>query len=916
MSLSPGARFGSYEVGAAIGAGGMGEVYRARDTKLDRDVAVKILSPSFAQDLDRLTRFEREAKTLAALNHSHIAQIYGLEQTPAGSALVMELVNGEDLSTRIAQGAMPIDEVLAISRQIAEALEAAHDAGIVHRDLKPANIKVRADGTVKVLDFGLAKQGATGATGSSGATGAVSATGALGASVTSPAMTMQGVILGTAAYMSPEQAKGKPVDKRTDMWAFGCVLFEMLSGRRAFPGEDVSDTLASILARDPDFNALPPGLPPALRALIVRCLARDPKLRVANASTALYILTSGLEAAASSSTATIALAGPRSGWRRALPAVTASAVAGLVGVAAATMWPDPAAPRPVTRFSFEIPAGQIYTNNNRQMIAVSPDGSRIVFVAGLRLYSRSLAESEARPISGSDVRAGVLNPTFSPDGQWLAFWSTNELRKIPVGGGTPVTLHKNEIDAPGLGMTWDEAGIVFPQSRGIVRVPPDGGAPVVVVPTSDQGFIYRPQVLPGGQHVLYTLAPGRQFGLDANTARIVVQPVAGGEPATVVQGVDGRYLATGHLLYRSGGSVMAARFDPRRLTIEGSPMVVAEMSASSGQMPLATHYDVSSSGTLVYVAGSDTSRQDLALLDRRGQIVKRLGLPSGMYATPRVSPDGLRVAYSDRSSDPNVWIANLNGASPPRRLTFSGRNRFPVWSADGQHLAFQSDRTGDQAIYWQRADGDGEAERLTTPQAGASHAPEAFSPDGEHLLLRVVSGEGAGFVSGEGASLWSWSRRDRSMQRVEGELSRSSNATFSPDGRWIAYTVGQPGQGNSIVRPFPPTAARYQLPVPEQGANLGIHPVWSRKTRELIYSVGPGMLAAAAVDTRSIVQFGSPSVVQIPGTGDPSVRSWDLTPDGHHIVRVIETDLAGSLSPPINVVLNWTEELKQRVPTR
>jgi dipeptidyl aminopeptidase/acylaminoacyl peptidase len=386
--------------------------------------------------------------------------------------------------------------------------------------------------------------------------------------------------------------------------------------------------------------------------------------------------------------------------------------------------------------------------------------------------------------------------------------------------------------------------------------------------------------------------------------------VAGGEPTTIVQGVDGRYLASGHLLYRAAGTVMAARFDPRRLTIDGAPVVVLEASVSSGTMPLATHFDVSSSGTLAYVPGSGTSRQDLALLDRRGQIVKRLNLPDGMYATPRVSPDGRRVAFSDRSSDPNIWIADLDGASPPRRLTFSGRNRFPVWSADGRYLAFQSDLNGDQAIYWQQADGDGEAERLTTPQADVSHAPEAFSPDGEHLLLRIMSGAGA--------SLWTWSRRDRSMQRVEGDSSRSSNATFSPDGRWIAYTVGQAAQGVgiSIVRPFPVTAARYQLPIPEQGANMGIHPVWSRKTSELIYSVGPGMLAAATVDTKSAVRFGAPSVVQIPGTGDVSIRSWDVTPDGQYIVRVIETDLAGSLSPPINVVLNWFDELNATTPPR
>jgi serine/threonine-protein kinase len=502
----------------------------------------------------------------------------------------------------------------------------------------------------------------------------------------------------------------------------------------------------------------------------------------------------------------------------------------------------------------------------------------------------------------------VLNPVFSPDGAWIAFWSATDLKKIPVAGGTPITLYKGNATGAAA-MTWDETGIVFPRSQGIVRVSADGGEPVVLVPARDGEAIHRPQVLPGGRHVLYTVAPQDQLGKYADVARIVVQPIGSGEPTTVVLGVDGRYLPTGHLLYRSGGTMMAARFDPERLTIDGSPVVVAQAAVSSG-VPLATHLDVSSSGTLVYVAGSGSSGQDLALLDRRGQISRRLGLPDGAYATPRVSPDGRSVAYADSGSDPSIWIVNLDGASPPRRLTFTGRNRFPSWSADGHYVAFQSDRGGDLAIYWQRADGSGEAERLTTAPDGASQAPEAFSPDGEHLLVRSMGGEAA--------TLWLWSRRDRSLVAVESESTRETNATFSPDGRWIAYTVRQRGRGQttSVVRPFPLTAARYQVPIPEPSANFAIHPVWSRKAPELIYSVGPGLLATTTVDTRSAVQFGAPSVVQIPGTGDVVVRSWDLTPDAQHFVRVIETDLDGTLSPPINVVINWTEELKRLVPTR
>jgi serine/threonine protein kinase len=899
MTLAAGTRLGAYEILAKLGEGGMGEVYRARDTTLGREVALKILPETLATDAERLARFEREARTLATLNHPRIAQVYGFDDQ---RALIMELVDGEDLSVRIARGPIPLDEALPIARQIAEALEAAHDAGIVHRDLKPANIKLRADGSVKVLDFGLAK--ASGASGASGAGDALNSP-----TITSPAaLTMGGMILGTAAYMAPEQAKGKPVDRRADIWAFGCVLYEMLTGQRAFPGEDISETLASILAREPDFGALPPGLPPALRALIVRCLARDPKERVANISTALYVLTSGLDVATSPVAATVAPVS-RAVWRRALPAVAAAVVAGAIGAVVSARWPRAETPKPVARFSFEIPKGQIFTNNNRQMIAVSPDGSRIVYVGGMRLNLRHLSDPEARPISGSDLKRGVLNPVFSPDGEWVAFWSGTELMKIPVGGGTPITLYRESETGTRFGLTWDETGIVFTRPQGIVRVSADGGEPAVLVPAPEGEAIYRPQVLPGGRHVLYTSAPEDQLGAYATGARIVVQTIGSGEPATIVQGVDGRYLPTGHLLYRSGTTMMAARLDLDRLTLDGSPVAVAQAAVSSGAIPLATHLDVSASGTMVYVAGSGSSGQDLALLDRRGQITRRFGLPDGAYATPRVSPDGRYVAYSDRGSDPNIWIVNLDGASRPRRFTFSGRNRFPIWSADGQHVAFQSDRGGDQSIYWQRADGSGEAERLTTAPAGAAHTPESFSPDGEYLLLRSTAGE----VS----TLWLWSRRDRSLVRVEGESARASNASFSPDGRWIAYTApADRAPSVSVVRPFPLTAARYQVPIPEQSANMAIHPVWSRSAPELIYSVGPGLLATTTVDTRSAVEFGAPSVVQIPGAGDPLFRGWDLTPDGQHFVRVIETDLDGTLQPPIHVVMNWTEELKALLPAR
>jgi hypothetical protein len=401
---------------------------------------------------------------------------------------------------------------------------------------------------------------------------------------------------------------------------------------------------------------------------------------------------------------------------------------------------------------------------------------------------------------------------------------------------------------------------------------------------------------------MYTSALGDLFVRDVNNARVVVQAIGTDQVTTVVQGVDGRYLPTGHLLYRSGGTMMAVRFDAERLAMIGSPITVADASVSSGAAPLATHLAVSASGTLVYVPGSGSKGQDLAVLNRRGQIERRLGFPEGAYATPRVSPDGRHVAYFDRTSAANIWVAPLDGSAPPRRLTFRGQNRFPVWSPDGRDIVYESDREGDLAIFSQRADGSSDATRLTKPERGMAHAPEAFSPDGAHLLVSVSSSTGR--------ALWLWSRQSGSLQQVE---ESNANATFSPDGRWIAYTTRGPG-GASVVRPFPLTPARYQVPVPEKSANMAVHPVWSPKTSELIYSAGPGLLASAPVTMRSAVEFGVPTVVQIPGSGDVLIRSWDITPDGQHIVRIIERDQEGA--PTINVVLNWSEELKRRLPAQ
>ena len=566
MALTPGTRLGVFELMEQIGVGGMGEVYRATDTKLKRQVAIKILPPSLAADPDRLARFQREAEVLASLNHPNIAIIYGLEDAPSAlrgpqgdpepgrgtagagqapiKALIMELVEGDDLSQRIARGAIPLDEALPIARQIADALEAAHEQGVVHCDLKPANIKVRPDGTVKVLDFGLAKAMERGK-------GDLALSQA--PTLTTPAMTQAGMILGTAAYMSPEQARGKVVDKRADIWAFGAVLFEMLTSRRAFYGEDITDTIVSVISKEPDWTALPAATPAGLRRLLARCLKKDPKARmrdIGEARLQLEALLSGTPEEMPARLVAQPASVPRPLWRRAVPvvatAVAAVVVASAIVGTAAWMLRPPAPASPVTRFAPALGEGQRFTGVNSQTLAVSPDGTRLVYVANNQLYLRSMSDLEARPIPGTQQTATPHTPVFAPDGQSLAFVSNDDraIKKIALSGGAAVTICP--IDIPGRvpGMTWDAGGIVFGQATGIMRVSANGGQPEVLVSAKDGEVMFGPQVLPGGEWVLFTLATSATSdGWD--TAQIVVQSLTSSERKTLVSGgSDGRVLVS------------------------------------------------------------------------------------------------------------------------------------------------------------------------------------------------------------------------------------------------------------------------------------------------------------------------------------------------------------------------------------
>ena len=898
----------------------MGKVWRAHHTALNRDDALKVLPDAFASDPDRVARFRREAQVLASLNHPNIAHIYGLEQADGVQALVMELVEGSTLADRIAQGPIPIDEALPIARQIAEALEAAHEQGVIHRDLKPANIKLRPDGAVKVLDFGLAKLAES--------SGSLTSDASLSPTITSPALiTGVGVLLGTAAYMSPEQAKGKPADKRSDIWAFGCVLYEMLTGKRAFDGDDMADVLGAVVRLEPDWQALPHEMPPAVRTLLQACLVKDRRRRVADISTALFVLDTAASLAPQTTAAATPPPRPRL-WKRAIPIAAMAAIlaTALTSVIWWTLKPS-APPATISRFSFTLPDGQAFTysNTGRQYVAFSPDGTEIAYEANRRIYLRSISNLEPRAIPGTETIEGLSNPVFSPDGRFIAFFSfaDNTLKKIAMGGGAAVTLCT--ADNP-YGMSWGPDGIVFGQAgtggRGIMRVSTNGGKPELLVSVKGDELADSPQMLPGGQAVLFTLAKGGATDR-WDKAQILVQSLKSGERKILVEGgSDARYVPTGHLVYALGGTLFALPFDQRRLQVTGGPAPildgVARAALPAGNAGTA-QFSVSNTGSLIYRPGPagalalSSGGRVLGLADRNGNL-DILKLPPGSYEHPRVSPDGNRVVFgTDDGKEAIVWIYDLAGTNSMRRLTFGGRNRFPIWSADGQHVAFQSDRDGDLGIFWQRADGTGAAARLTKADQGTSHAPESWSPDSKRFLFEVTKGSNV--------SLWAFSLEDTNAMPFGGVLSGTPiTAAFSPDGRWIGYHSDETGRDAIYVQPFPATGAKYQIPK-NNPSQIDHHPVWSSDGKELFYIPALGALAAINVTTQPSFAFGNAVPVPRKFTGGatnsaPSnERDYDVTPDG----KIVGPTLASAetnTAPEIRVVLNWFEELKRLVPTK
>lgn len=901
--METGTQLGHYTVLAFIGRGGMGEVWKARDTKLGREVAIKMLPEEFSKDPDRLARFEREAKLLASLNHPNIAAIYGLEEHNGVPFLVLELVEGDTLADRLKQGAIPVDDSLKLSLQIAEALEAAHEKNIMHRDLKPANIKITPEGRVKVLDFGLAKAFA-------GEKSDVSLsnlpTVVIGA-------TQHGAILGTAAYMSPEQAKGQNTDSRSDIFSFGAVLYEMLTRKQAFHGENVSQILTRVIEREPDWSLLPGNFNPRIVAMLRRCLAKDLKRRQQNVTDLRLEVEEIIADPRGLIVGVETSAGQKPLWKRAMPVTLAAVIAVVVtGVIAWNLKPT-AAPitAPVTRFPFILPEGQQFTNEGRFLL-LSPDGTQLVYVANNRLYLKSMRESGSIAIQGAESGQGegLSNPVFSPDGQSIVFWSGGTLKRIAASGGVPVTICT--AASPG-GISWaadDE--IVFGQgTRGIMRVSANGGQPETILTVKEGEFALNPQILPGGDEILYTLASANVPVAEErwNAAQIVVQSLRSGERKVLINGgSDARYVPTGHIVYVLRGDLLAVPFDVKRLEVTGgaTPVVEGIETTATGT----AEFSSSDSGSLVYVAGQQTgvTLSRLSFVDLNGN-TKAIGLPIAGYDDLLVSPNGKELSYDiNDGKERNIWVYDLSGATAPRRLTFGGTvNHHPVWSPDGERILYRSNREGTPVgEFWQRADGTGAPERLTTPEPGTQHGADSFLP-GELKFFYVV------IKLPVTAEIWLHSlEQKKAVPVIQIPSAQVSNASPSSDGHWLAYQSNETGRFEVYVQPFPTTGGKFQ--VTSEG---GQHPVWSPDGRKLFYE-HMGHLMSVAIRTQSSFAFGTPTLLPIPEivqSQKTAPRQYDIMPDGKQFIVKFPPATTKGAAPPsqIQVVLNWFTELKQRV---
>ena len=867
MPLSVGDKLGPYEILAPIGAGGMGKVYRARDPRLNRDVAIKVSAAQFSE------RFEREAKAIAALNHPNICQIYDV----GPNYLVMEFIEGE-----APNGPMPLDGALRIARQIADALEAAHDKGITHRDLKPGNIKIKPDGTVKVLDFGLAK-----------VTAAPSGSGGNSPTLTM-GMTQAGMILGTASYMAPEQARGKEsVDKRVDIWAFGVVLYELLSGKRLFQGDDVGEILAKVIRDEPDLSDVPTQLTPLLK----RCLEKDPKNRLRDIGDMELLLANAPTPVSSTVTSRLGR----------LPWIAAAVLAiGLIGVS----WIAWRATRPIEQplkplVRLDVDLGPDVSLGSQGGVILSPDGNRLVYVSHNRLFTRRLDQPKATELAGTD---GATAPFFSPDGHWVAFSAAGKLKKISVEGGAAVDLYS----APSFsGGSWGEDGNIIAALSiigGLSRIPSAGGAPTPVTELTQGEITHRwPQILPGGKAVLFT-ANISAAGFDG--AGIEVISLADRRRKTLVEGgTFGRYMPSGHLVYISRSTLFSAPFDPNKLELRGTPApVLGEVAYSPGYG--SSRFAFSRNGTLVYQSGRNANGLvTVQWLDGAGKAQPLLAKP-GAYQRLRLSPDGGRLAIDiPEGSSSDIWVYEIQRDTMARLTSGGGFSIAPIWSPDGHYILFR----GREGISWTRSDGAGKPQTLT-PRTNLATA-WSFTPDGKRLAFQEVGGNGYDLwtvpVESDGAGLRA-GKAEPFLQTPADERTPS----FSPDGRWLAYFSDEMGTYQVYVRAFPDKGGKWQI-----SNDGGTYPGWSRSGRELFFrSLDNRVMVATYTPKGDSFIADKPrlwSEKRLADFGPVGISTYDVAPDGKRIVALMSADPQEEQTAQNHVIflMNFFDEVRRRVPT-
>ena len=879
-----GERLGPYEVLSAIAAGGMGEVYKARDTRLNRIVAIKVLPEQFANRAELRQRFEREARTIASLNHAHICTLYDVGQQDGTDYLVMEYLEGETLAERLKKGALPLEQVLKYAIEIADALDKAHRKGITHRDLKPGNIMLTKSGA-KLLDFGLAKFQREGS----------SATPVSEQATEEEAITGEGVLVGTLRYMVPEQIEGKAVDARTDIFAFGVVVYEMATGKRAFDGKSQASVMAKILEAEPaPMTTLQPMTPPALDRLVKRCLAKDPDERWQSARDICEQLRWISDAGSQAGVAAPVL-GRKNRLRAALWAGAAGALCIMVGLA--VWFLKPTAPKDVTRFVMSLPPDQVLDVGGpiRPAIAISPDGKRMVYVGiqsdnARQLYIRTMDGLQARPISGTE---GARCPFFSPDGQWVGFSAGGMLKKVPLSGGPAVSLAGDVGSAGASGASWGSQGIIAfsPERTGpILEISDGGGSPQPLTHLAETEADHgSPQLLPRGSGLLFVYSAALT---PTAPSTLAAQSLPAGERRDLVQ-VQGvtipSYASTGHLVYGQGTNLMAVPFDPQRLALAGASVPVVE-----GVLPM--QFSFSSTGTLVYIPGS-TRRSKLVWMDRKGT-EQTVPAPPHNYVMPRVSPDGKRIAAGIEEEDNQVWVYDL-GRDTLTRLTFEGTSNVdPVWTPDGKKIVFKGIQN---RLFWQPADGSAPAEELTKSELLTNNIPSSFSQDGQVLA----------FVGNDpGFTLYTLPLKEGKPQLFLRTPTRQTAPRFSPDGRYIAYTADESGRAEIYVRPYPGPGGKWQV-----STEGGGEPVWNPNGRELFYRNGNKMMAVN-VTTQGAFSAGRPKVL-FEGSYVPTPRSlpdYDVAPDGQHFL-MLKSGEQSQAAAQINVVLNWFEELKQKVRT-